>query len=73
MWKSCFLNKTKITLFEIFLKKIIEIDTDTDTLIMLSVDLLNFLNLIILIFKIIQKIKRDLDQTPNKKVIKLTC
>jgi hypothetical protein len=73
MWKSCFLNKTKITLFEIFLKKIIEIDTDTDTLIMLSVDLLNFLNLIMLIFKIIQKIKRDLDQTPNKKVIKLTC
>ena len=73
MWKSCFLNKTKITLFEIFLKKIIEIDTDTDTLIMLSVDLLNFLNLIMLIFKIIQKIKRDLEQTPNKKIIKLTC
>jgi hypothetical protein len=73
MWKSCFLNKTKITLFEIFLKKIIEINTDTDTLIMLSVDLMNFLNLIMLIFKIIQKIKRDLDQTPNKKVIKLTC
>lgn len=73
MWKSCFLNKTKITLFEIFLKKIIEIDTDTDTLIMLSVDLLNFLNLIMLIFKIIQKIKRNLEQTPNKKIIKLTC
>jgi hypothetical protein len=73
MWKSCFLNKTKITLFEIFLKKIIEIDTDTDTLIMLSVDFPDFLNLIMLIFKIIQKIKRDLEQTPNKKIIKLTC
>ena len=73
MWKSCFLNKTKITLFEIFLKKIIEIDTDTDTLIMLSVDLPDFLKLIMLIFKIIQKIKRNLEQTPNKKIIKLTC
>jgi hypothetical protein len=73
MWKSCFLNKTKITLFENFFKKIIEIDTDTDTLIMLSVDFPDFLNLIMLIFKIIQKIKRDLEQTPNKKIIKLTC
>jgi hypothetical protein len=73
MWKSCFLNKTKITLFEIFFKKIIEINTDTDTLIMLSVDFPDFLNLIMLIFKIIQKIKRDLEQTPNKKIIKLTC
>ena len=40
---------------------------------MLSVDLPDLSNLIRLIFKIIQKIKRDLDQTPNKKVIKLTC
>jgi hypothetical protein len=56
---------------EFFKKKIIEIDMDT--LIMLSVDLPDFLNLIMLIFKIIQKIKRDLEQTPNKKIIKLTC
>ena len=56
---------------EFFFLKIIEIDMDT--LIMLSVDLPDFLNLIMLIFKIIQKIKRDLEQTPNKKIIKLTC
>jgi len=54
-----------------FFFKIIEIDMDT--LIMLSVDLPDFLKLIMLIFKIIQKIKRNLEQTPNKKIIKLTC
>jgi len=43
---------------EFFKKKIIEIDMDT--LIMLSVDLPDFLNLIMLIFKIIQKIKKRL-------------
>jgi len=44
-----------------------------DKLIMLSVDLPDLSSLIKLIFKIIQKIKRDLNQTPDKKVIKLIC